>query len=317
MIKRFIVNPFLLYVLSFLIIFLLYQLKWSNSFSILNENLIYFLIATVVISFFFGVWFDKYKVIKYYPKTITPNSFWITMGLMFLYLIEFIYSRHIPLIEVLTKNELDLNLDFGIPVLHPLIITFNSYYIVRLYNSYLSFKKKKYLVYMLICLLPGVLLVSRLFFVAALISIWFITILYIKRIRMRVVALFLVSFLGIGYLFGLMGNHRSLRGSKVALPIATNATNDFLKSDIPKEYYWIYIYSVSSLGNLNLNVENGKPEKLDLKGLLVTQALPDFISKRIIKHFNMFDYKPPLVYQFLNTSTLYSASFGYGGWIGM
>ena len=59
------------------------------------------------------------------------------------------------------------------------------------------------------------------------------------------------------YMFGYLGNLRSSNGDPTYIPRASGATDKFLDSKIPKEFYWGYLYIASPVANLqnNINIE--------------------------------------------------------------
>src|SRR5437588_3685889 len=97
------------------------------------------------------------------------------------------------------------------------------------------------------------------------------------------------------------------------------AKPDFVNSSIPKEYFWSYLYISSPLANLQVNINDQKPDYSVSK---VFQYINgelnfDFISKRIFSIFSVGKPDNTLIAPFLTVGTVYSTSYTYLGWWGM
>jgi hypothetical protein len=95
------------------------------------------------------------------------------------------------------------------------------------------------------------------------------------------------------------------------------ATDNFIKSGVPNEFYWSYIYLISPMGNLqNLVLEKEDTFDINNVGLFATtQLFPDFISKRLVSLFGYEeivarnDYANYYVTPLLNAPTFYYVSY--------
>ncbi len=316
MLRKLLINPFYLYAISFLFVFSVLLLNWSNSFGISNNYLIAFILVTSILSVILGYIVGKFPFFNYYPKTKETKA-WFFLGLIFVgYIAEIAYTGSIPFLDML-HGTFDKD-KFGIPTFHTILVSFNSYYTVSLFSNYLTFKKKKYLLFLLISVSPSVFLVNRIIFMMALLSCSFAGLLYIKQLKTKLIiisGLFVIILL---YLFGLFGNYRSFYGNKNVLLNGTDVNKNFEKGKIPVEFYWSYIYAGSPLANLNYHIESTGYKVDDrIKSFFITQLLPDFISKRVALQYNIEKKPPPLIYYFLNATTIYSESFYYIGWWGL
>jgi glycosyltransferase involved in cell wall biosynthesis len=93
------------------------------------------------------------------------------------------------------------------------------------------------------------------------------------------------------YFFGVIGNIRQTqtKTEKTYVLRIAGATDKFLESGVPQEFYWSYIYLISPIGNLQ-NIVDHKADIFDTKNIgffTATELLPDFISKRVS---SIFDY---------------------------
>lgn len=316
MLRRILINPFFIYILSFTLIVAIFSLKWSETFSELDSSLILFLVITFVVSFYIGFKIDRYSFFQNYSKEHSFPAGLILLLILAAFIIEYLYSKNIPFLELFNKS-LNKNTEFGIPTFHSILVSFTSFYSVSVFTYYLNNKKKRYLLYFIISLFPSIFLVNRIMFMLALVSCFFVALIRIKRIRLSFLAVGFVMLIGVTYIFGYIGNYRSFRGIKEALPIATKASNNFLNSGIPYEFYWTYIYAASPIANLNYNIVKGYPNTNDPYGLLATQFLPDFMSKRVTTIRPVIEKKPHLLYYYLNVCTIYTKPFLYYGWPGI
>ncbi|MGZ9735382.1 hypothetical protein [Flavobacterium sp. GNP002] len=121
------------------------------------------------------------------------------------------------------------------------------------------------------------------------------------------------------YLFGVVGNIRQeqTKDDKEYLLRVAGATDNFIKSGVPNEFYWSYIYLISPMGNLqNLVLEKEDTFDINNVGLFATtQLFPDFISKRLVSLFGYEeivarnDYANYYVTPLLNAPTFYYVSY--------
>jgi hypothetical protein len=317
MIKRFLINPFFVYIITFTIALLVYGLQWSTRYPPLKMDIKIFLFSTFFISAILGLIIDRWSVIQFYNSSRSTNPLKTTVIIFVLYFLEIIYSGNIPIVEVLVKGKDLSDVNFGIPTFHTLLFTFSGYYLVKLFYDFLNTKEKKHLLYLLINLIPAVLVLNRIVFVITIIASFFLIILYIKRIGLRTLAISILFILGLLFIYGWVGNLRSFKGNKEALLYSTYCKESVIKGKIPNEYYWTYLYVASPLGNLQNTVDKFILIDKSLSDLIITQFFPDFISKRIEIFHKIEKKEPLLIIPAMNVSTFYAASYLYYGWFGM
>jgi hypothetical protein len=128
------------------------------------------------------------------------------------------------------------------------------------------------------------------------------------------------------YLFGVVGNIRAeqTKDDKEFLLRVAGATDSFIDSGVPVEFYWSYIYIISPIGNLQYLVTE-KESRFDIHNIglfTTTELFPDFISKRLVTLFGYEDELAKdeatdyLVTPLLNATTTYYKSYlilGYAG----
>jgi hypothetical protein len=129
------------------------------------------------------------------------------------------------------------------------------------------------------------------------------------------------------YMFGVVGNIRQeqSKDDKEYLLRIGGASDSFIESGVPAEFYWSYIYIISPVGNLQ-NLINEKEDSFDagkIGQFLSTELFPDFISKRLV---SLLGYQEIIdrgessnyfVTPILNAPTVYFSSFFLLGTTGL
>ncbi|MFC4800151.1 O-antigen polymerase [Neobacillus sp. GCM10023253] len=325
------INPYFIYILSFLAVLIAYLFRWSNLFPDLGLPLILFLGSSMVIAYFFGRTFMREKIITFNKIYYKKHLELVTYGILAGYVLEFIYHRNFPLLAVFTKTQLSYT-EFGIPTFHVLLVTFNSFFSLYLFQIILSESNRRKLAISLfvLTLVPSILILNRGMLLIILMSCVFIYLIkYQSGITLKKIAgLTVLMLIGL-YLFGVVGNIRvnnsyqtntSLFDNSLFLQIG-GATDEFKESLIPKEYFWGYIYLASPLANLQETINNFTFEKdvnfFDSFVFAITQTLPDFISKRVVA---LYSIEIPPSFQItpeLNVSTAFVQPFVILGWVGI
>lgn len=325
------INPYFIYVLSFLAVLAAYVFRWSELFPDLGWSLLTFLICSMLIAFLLGKSFSKRKIITFSKLNNNPYVKWGTGAILLGYLAEFIYHRNFPLLAIFTKVPLSYH-EFGIPSFHVLLVTFNSFFSIYLFQLILSVneKRKQLIIYLILTLVPSLLIMNRGMLIMILISCLFVYLIkYEKQITLKKIAgLAALGLLGL-YLFGVAGNVRvnntyqtntSLLNNNLFMEIG-GATEEFRESIIPKEYFWGYIYMASPLANLQETITNFEHDEdlnwYDTFTLSVTQMLPDFISKRVTALYGIETPSGLQITPELNVSTAFSQPFVILGWPGI
>ncbi|TWI93817.1 hypothetical protein JN11_04938 [Mucilaginibacter frigoritolerans] len=320
------VNPFFMYLLGFSIALIVYQLDWSYLFPPLSLSLLAFLIITFIISGAIGLYVHRKGVIRFYEyaNKLSINS-WvlaITVG----YIMNFVYARHIPFFSIINNEDIDY-FEFGIPTFYVILATFTSFFTVYLFKCYIVEKNKKFLFLCIYLFIFPILVFNRGAVLLNLSSIFFIYLFSYKKNKIRIYLSVLVIVFVILMAFGLLGNLRTSNQidknktqelSEIMLNLG-EAKPDFVKSSIPKEYFWSYLYISSPLANLQMNVDH-QVVNYSFSNVLeyINGELNfDFISKRFFSIYNIQKPENKLIAPFLTVGTVYSTSYSYLGWWGM
>lgn len=311
---RLLKNPFYIYVLGFTLVLITYNLKWSNIYPELTTEMKIFLMVTFVFSILFGLLIDGFKLIKKSlsktnPKLIS-SLFYIVLVL---YSFEFLYEQDVPLLAKLAGRPGVSYKEFGIPLLHGILISLNSFLIAHTFNTYMSSKGKRILFYNVLLYLPALLIINRSIIVLGVLTSLFIYLHFVGKVTFKnKIKLGVLSLFGL-YLFGVIGNLRS--GGKY-IYTESDATKNFMESSIPKEYYWTYLYVASPLANFQNTVNNKYVENLDFTGFLFYENLPQIISKNLGSQLNIEPRDLVRIVPWLTVGTTYAKSFSYLGWGG-
>lgn len=318
------INPYYIYILTFLLSILVYQLGWSTLFPSLKLPVILFLITSITLSFFFGFYFQVKKYIEF--KAITYNRIipFIFYCITFLWLVSFIYNGGIPLLLILSGSDYDYT-GFGIPTLHVFIVTFTSFFSTYLFHVYVSTKSKKVLIYFLFLMLFPILLFSRGMLMINITSALFVYLQAARKISLKKIVLISTFTLLVLYGFGVLGNIRlaprdTEEYSNELIVSLAKATPEFTNGITPPEFMWAYLYISSPLGNLQYNIDRQNRLELSPKTVLLyfnNEFLFDFISKRINSVFEVKREHCLKFADFLTVGTTYANSYIYLGWAGM
>lgn len=310
------INFFYIHALLWSMIICGYYLRWSDLYiEPIDGKLLCFLIVTIIISVLIGFFFRKDLKFKKIEKNPHKKSTLTKLFVLF-FIIEFAYSKSIPLFEVLSGTTYG-NVNFKyIPVLHMITNSFGIIYSFYLSYLYFSFKEKSLLFENLAVMSIYILCVTRqniLICVLIFINIGIASLFAEKKSLKKLIAIFSIAIIGgmaLLYAFGIMGNMRygdSYAWNDSSMICILGQINDNYPDFLPKEYFWGYTYLVSPLANLNYNVKNNIPiNELDK---LILQFVPDFISNKFI-NYNLY---PKLMVSSLTVCTEYITPFlAYG-----
>lgn len=312
-------NPFFLYVISFLLVFIIYSLGWSNMYPKLSLTLIVFFISTFIIAILLGLLVDKTKAIEYNRLILKSYN----KPILFLVLIwighsiQFLYFDEIPFFSLINKEKGVDYRDFGIKTFHVILVSFNSFVSVYLFHICLSKKNKFTFFLYLLSLIPSILIVNRGMFMIAVMSSFLVfliskkTFLTFKQTLITSIVLLIVL-----YFFGVIGNIRSGHGDPNYIPKESAVTKSFLNSSIPKEYYWTYLYGASPLANFQYNINKTKNVDYNLFDLVLFETIPEVVSNRVALLLNRDRLDSIKIREWLTVGTVYSKSYCYAKWIG-
>lgn len=315
------VNPFFCYSFAFLISLSLYDLRWSDIYPELSITTLLFLSSSILISFLLGILFNSLfdkKSVEFNRKFTKFNSYSIVFFIAIGFLLEFIYSKNVPLIWGLLGWQFNYK-EFGIPTFHVFLLPYSSAFVILSFYRYICNKNNRYhLVSMLFIMFLISLIVNR---AALMVIIFSIILIYCyKRFSRKKVVPILFLITTIIYAFGFIGNKRMISQgyeNEYAVLDVAMASSSFKESLIPNEFFWGYLYSTVSIANLEnqLYLYADKPLG-DSFDILAYDILPDFISKRVVSENKQELFKPDLIKEELTTSTIYGRAIKIDGYIG-
>ncbi len=307
-------NPLYIYVLGFSLSFLVYALDWSDIYPRLSFSMKLFFGITFVFFIFFGFIISKLKLIQTTLSRTSPRFIRTCFIILIsLYLVEFLYEKDMPLLAKLTGREGVGYMEFGIPLLHGLLISFNSFLIAHSFATFMSTKNKKILWVYLMLYIPAILFLSRSILMLGLLTSLFIYLHFIGKLSWKnKLKIGILTIVGL-YLFGVIGN---LRSGGEYIYTQSQATDEFMESSIPKEFYWTYLYAASPLANFQNTVNKSVIDKMDFGGFIFYENLPRIISKNLGGPLNITQKDLIRITPWLTVGTTYAKSFSYLGWYG-
>ncbi|MFH3827691.1 O-antigen polymerase [Acinetobacter nosocomialis] len=314
--KNFIINPFFYYGLSFTFVIFLYNFMWSDLFLPMSLELTAFIFFTILFSLFALLTFnkviaDKRKILI--SKVEKRQVLYLLSFLIFSLSLEFAYHGLIPLILVVKGIDYDYT-QFGIPVFHVFLLSYVTLLGVLYFYRYLVYKKKYYLYIFYFSLVFSLLIVNRgtLVFIvlSAIIAYSSINFNFLKFFKIFVTIILFI------FLFGVLGNLRMVSSGysdKDTILKIGQASNSYLKLNLPTETFWAYLYLTSPYANLENEVKRREINyQYQFDTYVIYEVLPDFISKR----FDMQNSKSNLLTDELNVNTMYGDSINKMGFTG-
>ena len=312
-------NFFYMYAIVWSVILLFYSFGWSDICTRLAPELFVFFVSTILISVVMGTIYKKrFKGIKY--EVSNSRSRVPVLIVIVFCILEFVYCRQIPLIHIVLRGG-GYTEYTGIPTLHPLIISYGSFYAQYLFYRFLVNRsdKKSLTDYILILLFIYLLQFNR---GGLMISVFMSVFMFLginsdkikNKMNKRSIFLSIIALLIVLFLFGALGNIRhgfSIANSSYIQRLGR--FNDSYPSWLPKQFMWAYIYIVSPIANINYNV-NLHFSRTNIPGYIMT-FFPDFISRRI---YTGSIYSPKLVIEHVfNATAGFGTAYMNAGIVGM
>ncbi len=312
-----------------LLVLLVYQMGWSKLCAPLSSGLTFFLILTIIISFIIGLFSVRRNVVKFLPLDhISLKKMSFLMGFFYaLFIAESIAGGGVPLLGYITGSILITYKEFGLPVVHVILVNGLSCLILYLFYAYRSYEKgrvrKRLMILMAIGFLPFIAMFNRGAIISILLGMFLISILSAKH-TLLTIGKILVGFLIIFFAFGFLGNLRS--GEKLSNFIMKGgkATKEFYDSPFPDEFFWAYLYMATPLANVQntidkVNKTTGDSE--DLENMILYEFTPEMITKQIKgdqdKDKTYKHHRSLLKVSWLNATSVYGRVYKYLGWTGM
>lgn len=320
-------NPFYLAAVPIILGFVLYSFHWGTVLQSLSNEVFLLFTLFILAMLLCGFLFSKITNNKnemYESIQISEPNYVISITIVvFLTFLEGAYFRGFPIMGTISYST------FGIPVIHPIILTFNSYILVSVFYSFgINISKNnnfKYIIKVLVLSIPYILEINRGMLIMTLIA-GMATFLVTSNIKIKLkiwIRLFIASIISL-YLFGLSGNYRVNIFSKgtdrflnTQYILSLGGASTLNANHLFEPFYWGYVYLTSSLANLNstislLSVNNNT---VSFIRFMSVQFLPDFISKRFYP--TLLDMSATRVNSQFTTGTVFNSAYYLYGWAGI
>ena len=309
----FLINPFYLYSISFILAILFYQLQWSNQFPALSISLLFFMGLTFLILIPFGSKLNDYLKIR--PNTEVPGKIFdfIFAVIVLLGIISIAVRGYVPIL----KSDFNYH-RFGIRYLYFFFNSLSIFFSVHYFCIFLEHKKAKFLVYLIILIILLVAVYSRYALFLCLFSCLFVFVLFKRKLPVLYIVFAIIAFLASIYLFGYLGNKRSRFESSYILH-DLGASSTYVKRSSDINLYMTYLYITSPLANLQKNIDHSKgfSNNNDLKEFVFYSLIPWNITSRLYDRVNLHSQDYSLVNKDLIVGTYYMRGFYNLGWTGM
>lgn len=308
-------NPFAAYAIGFTVALMLYSLKLSDLYPDLSTELVFFLLTTILLCILLAY---KTSNIEYkYDLTVQKRkkNLLIFLSINTLFFIDIMYSGAIPLISTLLGGY--NYREFGAPVVHVAYVGLNSFYMAFWFDTYMKGKQTFFLKLSLLSLSSHLLTMNRGAFTLSLVAILFIYFSYNKISSKGAIKTTILGLLFI-WIFGWFGEIRSsasttYQGENNIIGKIGQSNQKFDALNLPKEFFWSYIYISSPLANFQ-NTINHYQYKSNFAEFVAMELAPDFISKRLYPDADKATGS--LITQELTVSTAFSKAFKLQGWLG-
>jgi oligosaccharide repeat unit polymerase len=312
---RCLANPFAAYAAGFLLAMAVYSLGYSDLYPPLQASLVTFLLVTCVICGCLAFVVGTIRDTCHYGRESVEFHVIIFLVLAAIFVAECAYSGGVPLLSAAAGGDSDYE-SFGIPTINVAFIGFSLFFAIYWLDLYLLRYGRVFLALSLMAASTSILIVHRGGFIIDFVAAVF---LYVQRrgLERKLIISFSVAIGALLWGFGLLGDLRThnLSGETVILEVG-KASDKFLDSNIPTEFFWPYLYISSPLSNLQLNITNRVAT--DEPALYMKlELLPDFLSKRFVPEDVVPSTLPILVVEQLNVSTMYARPFLLMGWLGV
>lgn len=319
-------NPFYIQGLIWSFTVILYSQGWSLLYPPLSDSLKWFFVITIFISFIIGYCCQSFGYFCYCPiqKTLLKRNT-LNKALKFLYLIfclELVVSG-IPLFGYILGLNINYT-EFGLPIIHVVVVNgFTVICLLAFYAYHSSTNKivrKYYRKCIVISILPFLLMFNRGGLMICIAGMGLIYLMSCKK-PLRKALQIIVATLIISWGFGYLGDLRTdFDGKKHVILDIGQASEDFKRSSIPKEFFWTYLYVTSPLSNLQYTINESPASELSMYNvsrLFLFSMTPELISKRIGSLYEIPTERGLLIVSVLNVSPYLNSGYIYVGWFGM
>lgn len=309
------INPFYLYIYAFGFVLALYSLHWSILLPDLSMGLMFFLILTFILSLIYGWHIQKCRKSFFSnPLNVSINCRAKVKLLLLLYVIEFLYSKRLPLLEILSDSDTFVHFG-GIPTVHVLLVTYTVFFDTFLFHRLIcNFNRKLLCDFFIISLLPPILMINRGMLFTIFFACLFVYLFSLKSLKRKILVYCVVSLSFALYIFTIIGSARINDDENSTVFTAFTQPSDNFKSlGISNMFLWPYMYIVSPIGNLQNCINEYQPQG-SFYAFFWECVCPDFISKHF---YESQSDSPPLISPTFNVSTMYTSAYVQLGYLGM
>lgn len=283
--RKILINPFLMFGLTFLYVFISFNMGLSDLYLKTNDYSLNLIFACFIIMCLFlgGVYhlilLSRNKYLFHTSKFISKRTFSNSI-LIVGFIVECANNGGVPLILVLKGAVYDYT-QFGIKTFHVFYMGYLSASAIINFERYLFTRSKYYLISPLLAIIITILILNR----GALLLILFpIALMYIAslRVKIKIKHFVFISAMLIAVIvgFGILGDKRLLSsGYEESDAILKIGEASPVFENVPTGFFWVYLYSTSPFANLMLQANQGNFNQGDIGDFLATSIYPDFISK--------------------------------------
>lgn len=315
--SRFILNPFFIIVLSYLLSCLLYILPFSNIYpeiTVVNIGpVLFFIILNALLSILwlhFGFSSINIKLSESYQDEFVSFMDSLSFITLLLATVELLYYG-IPLFGMVDYTE------FGFPLLHVILVS--GIIISSIFNSLLISRiKSKF--YLFVFLIISILILNRFLMLLVIMSFIF-SYMLINKIKIKRILIILILSVALLIAFGEFGLYRTMLIYNVSYDTAVEyilgagyASDIFRYTNLPVSVFWVWLYITSPMSNLIYNIDIVHSQDImNFWSFFIYDILPQTISKRIgISPINV-----NLIVDNLNVSTAISHVYNSLGYLGV
>lgn len=319
-------NPFYIQSIVWSITFILYSQRWSLLYPPLTSELYSFLIITIILSFMFGYYCQWKRFFCFFPlkkNQIKKEKLKFAIRVLYFILTIEVIVTGFPMLSYIFGGNTKYT-DFGLPVLHVIVVIGFTIVCLLSYYSYISTNDKMIrrvnMKYIIVSLIPFLLMFNR---GALLTCISGMGMMYLMSCKNPLKKIFQMSILSLVILwgFGYLGDLRTdVRNNEHMILEIGQASEEFRKSSIPKEFFWAYLYFTSPLSNCQYTINYMEEPEISINNtgkLVLFSMVPEIISKRISEVYDIKEEGGLLITNALNVSPYINYGFIYLGWFGM
>jgi oligosaccharide repeat unit polymerase len=304
-----ILNPFLIFTLTWTFVLGLISLKLTTNINTLNPKGVVIIVVniftSILICIFFKLLQKGYKSRKNFQPSgdqlqitykLANKCFYI---FLILTIVDFIYSGGMPLLWLFTGSDKNY-FNLGIPSIKGLQYTMYLFSFT-LFAYILKFQKfNKWKIKLIVMILLPFVMLARGLMIYTIFQV-FCVVMFDKKYTLKQFRNIVIFFLFLILIFGFIGDIRGPYANPFAFLINDSFDNPLLK--LPSGFTWIYIYITANYNNILLTIGTFQPNNSFFN--IVYNLIPGFF-----KQFITTETESPLI----TDASLNVASF-YAGYV--